>query len=311
MRNLFTAVAVVAAVSLSPLPLQAGILGLFGFDCGGPHNCSCGSHCGCGNCCEPACGCGCNDCCEPACGCESCSEPCCGCGTGCYANGCQYAGQCFHCGCNSYVPWCPCRPCDGGCCQNGCGGCGNCCEPTCGCDSCCEPCCGCGTGCPSWYGTGTANCPRKCCLKNCGFCRPCWGLVDVFHCLCPCNGCGGEVYWSEWHNDPPYCHDPCNNCGEWIGPSCGCNGCGNGGCCNGGYTQYRPTNNGAAYARQGTANRTQQVATTRSSQQYQNQPRRSYAAQRQMPAAQARTASRPANNSGRSSNNLQPRPILW
>jgi len=36
-------------------------------------------------------------------------------------------------------------------------------------------------------------------------------------------GCSSEVYWSEWHNDPPCCRDPCDRCGNWIGPSgCGC-----------------------------------------------------------------------------------------
>ena len=33
-----------------------------------------------------------------------------------------------------------------------------------------------------------------------------------------CSGCGGEPYWSEWHNDPPCCNDPCDRCGNWIGP---------------------------------------------------------------------------------------------
>jgi hypothetical protein len=55
-------------------------------------------------------------------------------------------------------------------------------------------------------------------------------------------GCSGEVYWSEWHNDPPCCCDPCNRCGQWTGPSAGCGcggcgGCGSGNCgCNGGYS---------------------------------------------------------------------------
>lgn len=29
-------------------------------------------------------------------------------------------------------------------------------------------------------------------------------------------GCG-EVYWSEWHNDPPDCCDPCDCWGEFAG----------------------------------------------------------------------------------------------
>ncbi len=163
MRNLFTALAVVAAITLAPTPSHAGICELFGFDCCCHHNCGCASQCGCGcgcdSCCEPACGC--NSCCEPACGCSSCCEPCCGCGTGCCANGRQYAGQMYHCNCQSHAPICPCVGCNdcgcGSCCEPACGcGCGDtCCEPACGCSSCCEPCCGCGTGCCSWLG-GTA-----------------------------------------------------------------------------------------------------------------------------------------------------------
>jgi hypothetical protein len=34
-------------------------------------------------------------------------------------------------------------------------------------------------------------------------------------------GCDEEVYWSEWHNDPPRCCDPCDCHGNWIGPSSG------------------------------------------------------------------------------------------
>ncbi|MCI0333798.1 MAG: hypothetical protein L0228_11320 [Planctomycetes bacterium] len=34
-------------------------------------------------------------------------------------------------------------------------------------------------------------------------------------------GCSEEVYWSEWHNDPPRCCDPCDCHGNWIGPSAG------------------------------------------------------------------------------------------
>jgi hypothetical protein len=29
------------------------------------------------------------------------------------------------------------------------------------------------------------------------------------------SGCG-EIYWDEWHSDPPSC-DPCDDCGNWIG----------------------------------------------------------------------------------------------
>ena len=333
MRNLLKLVAVLIAISCTPTPAPANIFGLFGFDCGGGHNCGCGCNgccdasCGCGNCCEPACGC--NSCCEPACGCNSCCEPCCGCGSGCYANGRQYAGQVFHCGCQSRVPWCPCREYGGGDGQGGCGcgtPCGGCCEPACGCSSCGEPCCGCGTGCGSWCGNGTACCPRKCCLKNCGFCRACWGFVNALTCCCPCSGCGGEVYWSEWHNDPPYCHDPCNCNNEWVGGcggcgcgSCGCNnGCGSCGTCNGacgcdggGFGQNGAVNRNTAVARHyAPANRTIAAGSARP-QQSPNQMR-SYASQPQNQAAPARTASRPTNgNPFRSNGSPQPRPIMW
>ncbi|MEX0643286.1 MAG: hypothetical protein WD468_11325 [Pirellulales bacterium] len=60
---------------------------------------------------------------------------------------------------------------------------------------------------------------------------------------CGCSGCDGEMYWSEWHNDPPCCHDPCDCYGNWTG---GCSG--RGGCCggDGGYCEpyehaYCPT----------------------------------------------------------------------
>jgi hypothetical protein len=60
-------------------------------------------------------------------------------------------------------------------------------------------------------------------LSACG--RMCSALCGGGSC-----GCSGEVYWSEWHNDPPRCCDPCNSCGQWVGPSAGCGGCGCGGC---------------------------------------------------------------------------------
>jgi hypothetical protein len=47
-------------------------------------------------------------------------------------------------------------------------------------------------------------------------------VVDVLSSCC-CSGCGcdEEVYWSEWHNDPPRCCDPCDCYGNWTGPSAG------------------------------------------------------------------------------------------
>jgi hypothetical protein len=59
-------------------------------------------------------------------------------------------------------------------------------------------------------------------LKHYGFCRACWEVVDVLSgCCCSGCGCSEEVYWSEWHNDPPRCCDPCDCHGNWIGPSSG------------------------------------------------------------------------------------------
>lgn len=357
MRNLLIAAAMLAALSCTPTQSNAGVLGLLGFDCG-PHNSCCAiqGDCGCG--CEASCGC--ESCCEPACGCESCCEPCCGCGHGCFANGCQYAGQCFTCGCQSHAPVCPCVGCDNGC-QGACGcgspcGCGDACEPACGCGSCCEPACGCGsgcgcgTGCASWCGNGTACCPRKCCAKYIGFGSCCGHLINLFCCGSSGCGCSGERYWSEWHNDPPYCHDPCDCCSHYSGGGCGwgyggcgCDGgCGscNGGCstgncgCNGdgGYTssQSAAVGNSAMYAKQQAAARTQVATSTR---QYRpaNQTRNALAnptnpsqqvvANRQTPAPQRstltmRTATRPNTNNVRPSssgnqNAAQPRPIMW
>ncbi len=207
-------VAALAALSFTPVSYGWDVCGLFGIGCG--------SSCGCGDGCEPGCGCGCG--CEPSCGC--------GCGCGC--DGRQFAGQTFNC-CNSCgPPICPCTDC-GGC---GCGvdsstcgcGCGGCCEASCGCGcgDCCEPTCGCGCGdscdCGPSYG--------GCCFGSC--CGRLLGLID--RCCCGCSGCSGDMYWSEWHNDPPCCHDPCDCYGNWSGGGCGCGG---GGCCsgNGGYCE--------------------------------------------------------------------------
>jgi hypothetical protein len=120
------------------------------------------------------------------------------------------------------------------------------------------------------------------------------------------------MYWSEWHNDPPYCNDPCNCQGEWIGPS---GGPSNGGCdCNGGYAgaQSCPVNSGPAYAKQGTMNRTQ-VTNNMRPQQSNNTMRSQYAGQKQYQPANARAASRPTTNRmpSQNSNGTQARPIMW
>jgi hypothetical protein len=61
-------------------------------------------------------------------------------------------------------------------------------------------------------------------LKHCGFCHICWEVVDTLSNCCCCGGgcgCNSEVYWSEWHNDPPRCCDPCDCYGNWTGPGNG------------------------------------------------------------------------------------------
>lgn len=206
--------------------------------CGG---CESGCGCECGNCCEADCGCGCGDCCEPSCGCGGC------------CNGRQYAGKTWDsCGCGG-LKLCGCTgPCY--CCSSGrgseCGGCcDSCCETTCGCndccDGCCEPGCCCNDGC---YDPGYC-CGNGCCEPSCGcngsnysccaggliagcrricdsICGSCFGGGNSGCCNsgccggdCGCDGCSNELYWSEWHNDPPRCCDPCDRCGNWIGPS--------------------------------------------------------------------------------------------
>ena len=152
-------------------------------------------------------------------------------------DGRKFAGRTYNCGCDSYMPFlrlygpcmlrqllrlrasCGC----GDCCESGCG-----CEASCGCGTdcgdCCEPSCGC----------GDCGCKKKtgCCtgfFAACG--RMCSAVCGGGSC-----GCSGEVYWSEWHNDPPRCCDPCNRCGQMGRPHAGRGGCGcaRGGCSPGG-----------------------------------------------------------------------------
>jgi len=164
--------------------------------------CFCGSGCGCGGGCDAGCGC----------------ESSCGCAGGYCTDGRSFAGQKYTCGCRSYFP------------TAGCTGPMNGCEPACGCseaDCGCEASCGCGDGCEPSCGCG---CPPKVgCLRTLS--RICGRMRDAI-CGGGSCGCSGEVYWSEWHNDPPRCCDPCNRCGQWVGPSAGCSGggCSSGGC---------------------------------------------------------------------------------
>jgi hypothetical protein len=248
LKAVLFACALIVTLVAAPSSYGVGIceyLGIGSKPCGcGNPNCCDGCEpdrwidggCGCG--CETSCGCetGCG--CESSCGCNTgcgdCCEASCGCGAYC-VDGRKFAGRSYNCGCESYMPMCGCTGPD--CCESSCG-CGDCCEAGCGCEAscgcsdCCEPSCGCG-GCKKKTGCCTGL------FAACG--RMCSSLCGGGSC-----GCSGEVYWSEWHNDPPRCCDPCNRCGQWVGPSsgssrpCGCGGggcssCGPSGCgCNGG-----------------------------------------------------------------------------
>lgn len=58
-------------------------------------------------------------------------------------------------------------------------------------------------------------------------CRPGFlGCFPILGFLFRCNGCAGDVYWSEWFSDPPASRDPCDCCGHWNGPlNGGCDSC--------------------------------------------------------------------------------------
>lgn len=150
------------------------------------------------------------------CGAVGCGEPV-GCGS--CVGGREHAFERWDCGpCDGpRICYCtgPCGGCEGpscGCAEPACG----CAEPACGCA---EPACGCAEpacGCESPCGCGSA-------VGCCGC-----GLLGIFKpvgraigAVCGCGGCDGELYWSEWHNDPPRCTDPCDPCGNWVGPGSG------------------------------------------------------------------------------------------
>ncbi|WP_146443611.1 hypothetical protein [Botrimarina colliarenosi] len=192
--------------------------------------------CGCGiaGVCGGAVGCG-----DVSCGCEpGCAvEPGCGCGTTCGCNGRSMAGQmwCGDCGCDSHKPLinvCTGPDCCGGC-EPGCG-----CAPSCGCgmEAGCgvEPGCGCDVGCGDTCGVGPCGCGNCPIIQNVGFGLKCIGsevrnllrpIGTPLGLCCPqgsgCGGCGGcgDLYWNEWHSDPPRCCDPCDDCGNWVGPT--------------------------------------------------------------------------------------------
>lgn len=165
-----------------------------------------------------------------------------------------------------------------GCCglHRGCGipicepnyGCDVGCGPSCG-DGCCGAECGpsCGDACGAECGPACGSCGDVCggaCGDVCGgpCCSPCgypWGplswVMGVFrsclHCGTYCGGgcgggcggaCGGgcgELYWSDFHSQPPDCCDPCDRCGNWTGGGYYGGGCGSGcgGGCAGGHCQ--------------------------------------------------------------------------
>lgn len=166
-----------------------------------------------------------NGCCLLNGGRMGCGDVMCGdvscCDTPCGPSGCSMAGQKWtDCACEG-PKLCPCTgPC-GECasscgCEPSCGcvdpGCG--CEPACGCDVGCaiEPGCGCDVGCGDTCGAG-CGCGFLACIKQ--------GVGKLLKPLCACGGCDGELYFSEWHNDPPRCCDPCDKCGNWVGPASG------------------------------------------------------------------------------------------
>lgn len=171
---------------------------------------------GCGVLRTGACGCG-TGVCGDAIGCAV--EAGCGCETECcdaVGGGCSIAGQRWRGDCQCDGPRI--NVCTGPeCCD---------CEPACGCG---EPECGVG-GCGDVCGGGCGGCgrgPLRGFLGEMGFgarsvaceCRRVFGpLFGCLGCVGGCGGCDKELYWSEWHNDPPRCCDPCDSHGGWVGP---------------------------------------------------------------------------------------------
>jgi len=138
-----------------------------------------------------------------------------------------------HCGEAPFGPACgpvcdePCGPmCDEPCgpeCGPACDSCGDVCGEPCG-DPCGDPCGECG-GPYGRHGYGSRGHP--------------WGplswLFGIFTYGYRDSGCG-EFYWSDFHSEPPDCHDPCDRCGNYTGgydgggyrQSSGCPQCGSG-----------------------------------------------------------------------------------
>jgi len=161
---------------------------------------------------------------------------------------CLLAGSTGCCGVAHRLLCCPLGPgtqCDPTHCVDGCGlvgggmacGCGPTCGPTCGpvgepcAPAACEPCGAmpCDTCGP--VGACEPACGMDCGCGGCGHGAGLLGLFGgIYRALHPpgwCGGCG-EIYWSEFHSDPPDCCDPCDCYGNFTGG--GCTTCGPVGC---------------------------------------------------------------------------------
>lgn len=126
--------------------------------------------------------------------------PCDSCGTKC---GGTCAMPCIGCGSST----CDGDSCDGDSCDGSCEeSCTSCREPSCGTEA---ATCGCGTE----VSVASSDC-STCGQSPCG-CGPRHWPNPFAH-LTDCLGCG-ELYWSEWHNNPPDLCDPCDCHGYWTG----------------------------------------------------------------------------------------------
>jgi hypothetical protein len=192
MRKVFVMVAVGVAAMLTPSLAGAfDLCRVMALGCGDACGTDCGGNIGCG------------------CAANCANEPACGCGDGCGVNGRQFAGDTWKCCRECGPPICRCSGPRNGC-NAGCGdacGCAGTCEPGCG----CEPACGC-------VPSGRSCSRRQCTCGGLFFASWCGRVVGSVDRFCGCTGCDGELYWNEWHNDPPRCCDPCDCHGNWVGP---------------------------------------------------------------------------------------------
>ncbi len=82
------------------------------------------------------------------------------------------------------------------------------------------------------------ECDGPCAARACGPCGRPWGPLSWFFDIFFAGYCGdgcGELYWSDFHSEPPDCCDPCDRLGNWTGgsvpasvtlPPTGCPSCG-------------------------------------------------------------------------------------